>query len=135
MKIVNIEENLSSIISLIKNAEKFVVIVSPFNDFAGWDNLRNVIDSASQRGVEVNYYVREGEGYTGIERLVVNLWEVPLLHAKMFFSEKEALISSGNLTSRPDINWVCNLDKPEEYNDLLDFFDQYIKQSAKAFKR
>jgi sugar-specific transcriptional regulator TrmB len=135
MKIVTIEENMNSIISLIENAEKFLVIVSPFNDFAGWDNLRKAIDSASERGVPVNYYVREGEGFNGIEGLNVKLFEVSLLHAKMFFSEKEALISSGNLTSRPDINWVCKLDKQEEYNDLIKFFEQYIKQSAQPFKR
>ena len=127
MKIVNIEENLSSIISLVEDAEKFVVIVSPFNDFTGWDNLRRVIDRASERGVEVNYYVREGEGCSGIEGLNVNLFEVPLLHAKMFFSESEAIVSSGNLTSRPDINWVCKLDKPEEYDELVEFFKLYIR--------
>ena len=133
MKIVNIEENLSSIISLIENAKKFVVIVSPFNDFAGWDNLRGAIDKSSERGVEVNYYVREGEGQTGIEGLNVNLFEVPLLHAKMFYSESEAFISSGNLTSRPDINWVCKLDKQEEYNELIGFFNQHIRPISTPF--
>ena len=135
MKIVNIKENLSSIISLIENAKKFVVIVSPFNDFTGWDKLRNVIDSASERGVEVTYYSREGEGYTGIEGLNVKLFVVPLLHAKMFFSEKEYLISSGNLTSGPDINWVCKLDKPEEHKELVEFFEQNIKKSALPYKK
>ena len=133
MKIVKIEENLSRIISLVENAKKFIVIVSPFNDFSGWDNLRRAIDNASEKGVEVNYYVREGEGYKGIEGLNVNLFEVPLLHAKMFFSEKEHLISSGNLTSRPDINLVCELDSRLEIAGLIDFFEQHIKSSAFSY--
>jgi hypothetical protein len=84
--------------------------------------------------VEVRYYVREGEGYTGIEGLKVNLFEVPKLHAKMFYSEKEALVSSGNLSSRPDINWVCRLDTQKEVEELMVFFEQNIKSVARMFK-
>ena len=131
MKFIEFEKNLVSIVSLIENAEKYIVIVSPFNDLAGWDNLRNAIDNATAKGVEVSYYVREGEGFTGIEGLKVNLFEVPKLHAKMFYSEKEALFSSGNLTSRPDINWVCRLDTPIEVEELVEFFEQKIKSVAK----
>ena len=131
MKFVEIKENLNVITALVENAEKTIIIVSPFNEFAGWDKLRNAIDNATERGVEVNYYVREGEGYNGIEGLKVNLFEVPNLHAKMFSSEKETLISSGNLTSRPDINWVCRLDLDNEVAELLDFFKKEIKPFAK----
>ncbi len=134
MKIVEIEENLNTITSLIEHAEKFIVIVSAFNDLSGWDKLIHVINEATERGVEVRYYVREGEGYTGIEGLKVNLFEVPKLHAKMFYSEKEALVSSGNLSSRPDINWVCRLDTQKEVEELMVFFEQNIKSVARMFK-
>ncbi len=133
MKFIEIEENLNSIVALVENAEKFLVLVSPFNDLSGWDKLRSAIDKATERGVRVNYYVREGEGYTGIEGLKVNLFEVPKLHAKMFYSEKEALISSGNLSSRPDINWVCRLDTQEEVEELLEFYEEKIKSEARMF--
>ncbi len=133
MKFIEIEENLNTIISLIENAEKSIVIVSPFNDFSGWDNLRSAIDKATERGIIVNYYVREGEGFNGIEGLKVNLFEVPKLHAKMFYSEKEALISSGNLTSGSDINWVCRLDTQEEVEELYEFYEEKIKSVARLF--
>lgn len=131
MTILNPSENITSIISLIENAKKFVVIVSPFNDLTGWDKLINALNKASQKNINVSYYVRESEGSKGIEELNVNIFEVPLLHAKMFFTESSAIISSGNLTNRLDINWVYVLNNPEEYAELINFFELYIKPLAK----
>lgn len=128
MKILKPEENISSLITLIKNAKKFVVIVSPFNSLTGWDKLINAINEAGNR-IKVSYYVRKGEGINGIEKINVDIYEVPLLHAKMFFSESEAIISSGNLTNNPDINWFCRLNEAE-FDELNDFFENYIKPGA-----
>lgn len=128
MKILKPEENISSVISLINKAKEFVVIVSPFNSLAGWDELINAINEAGNR-IRVSYYVRKDEGKNGIEEINVDVYEVPLLHAKMFFSESEALISSGNLTNRPDINWFCKLNEVE-YDEITVFFDRHIKPSA-----
>lgn len=135
MTILNPLENINSIISLIENAQKFVVIVSPFNDLTGWEKLKNAINKASQKEIDVFYYVREGEGSKGIEELNVKIYEVPLLHAKMFFTESKALISSGNLTNRPDINWVYVLNNMEEYKELISFFELYIKPLAKPIDK
>jgi hypothetical protein len=132
MKIINPEKNIERVISLINNAKEKVVIVSPFNDLNGWDELKAAINRANTK-LEVSYYVRKGEGRNGIDGIRATVYEVPLLHAKMFFSENEALISSGNLTNRPDINWFCELDT-EEYKDIVGFFEQYIRSNAKQLK-
>jgi hypothetical protein len=128
MRILKPEENIASIISLINNAKEFVVIVSPFNSLAGWDELINAINVAGNR-IKVSYYVRMDEGKNGIEDIHVNIYEVPLLHAKMFFSESEAIISSGNLTNHPDINWFCRLNE-DEYDQITNFFNRYIKPES-----
>ena len=134
MKYVDVKENLSTIISMVEKAEEYIVLVSPFSDLSGsWDKLKNAINEAAKRGVKVDYYVREGDGYTGIEGINVNLYEVPKLHAKMFYSEKDALISSGNLSNLPDINWVCKLETEDEINELHSFFENYIKPNAKIY--
>jgi methyl-accepting chemotaxis protein len=133
MKILNPTENIASITSLVANAKKFVIIVSPYNDLNGWDELKNAINKASKE-IDVFYFVRQGEGRKGIEDLDVKVLEVPMLHAKMFFSESEAMISSGNLTNRPDINWVSRLSK-DEYEDLFTFFNKYIKPEAKPLEK
>lgn len=127
MRVLNPVDNISSIISMVENAKKFVVIVSPYSYLVGWDKLKNAINEASMNGIEVSYYVREQEGLEGLEGLNVNVYEVPMLHAKMFFSESEAIISSFHLMNNEDINWACVLDFPEEYNELVNFFEQYIK--------
>lgn len=130
MKLFKTEENLSSIISLIRNAKKFVVVVSPFNNLLGLDELKDAFNEASGKGIEVSYYVRTNEGTNGIEGIHVKLFEVPMLHAKMFFSESEAIVSSGNLFNRADLNLSCLLNSPAEYNDIVNFFNQYIKPVA-----
>jgi hypothetical protein len=135
MPILNPLENISSIISLVENAKKFVVIVSPYSNLTGWDKLKNAINNASQKNIEVSYYVREGEGSKGIEELNVKVYEVPMLHSKMFFNESEAIITSFHLMNNPDINWAFLLNNPEEYKELINFFEQYIKPLAKSYRK
>jgi hypothetical protein len=133
MAILNPSENITSIISMIKNAKKSVVIVSPYSDLTGWDNLKNSINEASAKKIDVHYYTREDQGSIGLQELNVKVFEVPMLHAKMFFSESEAIIGSFHLKNNKDINWGYKLNDEEEYRDLINFFDLYIKPLAKPF--
>ena len=130
MRILNPSENIVSITSMIERANKFVVIVSPYSNLKGWDKLKNAINEASDQGVEVSYYVRQGEGLKGLEGLNVTIHEVPMLHAKMFFSEREAIISSFHLMNNQDINWAFVLNFPDEYNELVKFFELNVKAAA-----
>jgi phosphatidylserine/phosphatidylglycerophosphate/cardiolipin synthase-like enzyme len=132
MKILDPSKNITSIISLIENAKKFVVIVSPYTNLEGWDKLKNAINDAVKRGVSISYYVRKGEGVEGTEGLDATIYEVPMLHAKMFFSESEAIISSFHLMNNKDVNWAYALDSPGEYNELVSFFDTHIKPLPKG---
>lgn len=127
MKILEPSDNITRITEIIERADKFVVMVSPYSYLEGWDRLKKAINDSPSRGVEISYYVRQGEGLEGLEGLNIKIHEVPMLHAKMFFSEKEAIISSFHLMNNNDINWACVLDYPLEYNDLVDYFEKYIK--------
>ena len=133
MKIVNPAESISTIISVINNAKEFVILVSPYTDLKGWENLKNAINSASKRGIEVSYYVREEEGVPGTEDLNVTLYEVPNLHSKMFFSESKAVIGSAHLKYNEDINWTYILDQQKEYDEMKGFFEKNIKPLALTF--
>ena len=134
MVIVNPSENISTIISVLDRAKEFVVLVSPYTGLKGWDNLKDAINNASKRGVEVSYYVRQEVGIEGTDVLDVNIFEVPDLHAKMFFSEKEAVIGSFHLRNNDDINWAYVLNYPKEYDDMKNFFEKNIEQIAILFK-
>jgi hypothetical protein len=130
MKIFKTDENMTTIVSMVKNAREYVVIVSPVNDLSGWEELKNTLNEAVKDSLNMGFYVRKGEGMNGMDGLEVPVFEVPLLHAKMFFSEKEAIISSGNLTHKPDLNWTCLLDRQEEYEQIVSFFNRHIKPLA-----
>ena len=135
MKILDPKENITGIITLIENAKVFIIFVSPYNYLEGWDKLKRSINEASARGVKVSWYVRAGEGPNGLEGLNVEVFEVPLLHVKMFFSESEAIISSFHLMNNPDINWAFAINNQEEYTDVINFFERFIKPLAKPFEK
>lgn len=135
MPILNLKENINSIISLIKNAKKFVVLISPYTDLTGWDELKKAINEASENNIDVSYYVREGEGSKGIEELNVKIYEVPMLHTKMFFNESESIITSFHLIHNSDINWAFTLNYKEEYKGLINFFELYVKPLAIPFEK
>jgi sugar-specific transcriptional regulator TrmB len=131
MKIVNPSESINTIIGLIDSAKDSLVLVSPYTDLKGWENLKDAINNAVKRGVEVLYYVREEEGVPGTEELNVKLFEVPDLHSKLFFSENKAVIGSAHLKYNEDINWTYILDQQNEYNQMKYFFEKNIKPLAK----
>ncbi len=135
MKLVKPSESINTIISVIEEAKEFVILVSPYTDLNGWENLKDAINSAAKRGIEVLYYVREEEGVPGTEELNVTLFEVPNLHSKMFFSESEAVIGSAHLKYNKDINWTYILNKQKEYDEMKDFFVENIKPLAVAYKK
>ncbi len=135
MKILDPSENFSKITELIKNAEEFVVLVSPYTALEGFDSLIEAINNTTERNVKTSYYVREDVGLEGTDVLNVDIYEVPGLHAKMFFSEKEAIIGSYHLKNTDEINWGYVLDYPEEYNEMKDFFEKQIKKLAVPYKK
>lgn len=132
MSILEPHESIPAITSLVRNASKFIRIVSPYSFLEGWDPLVEAINEAVRRGIDVSYYVREKVGLGGLEGIEATILEVPDLHAKMFFSEKEAIISSFHLMNNADINWACRLEFPDEYNALAGFFENYISTVAFA---
>jgi len=52
----------------------------------------------------------------------------------MFFSENEAIISSFHLMNNQDINWACVLDYPEEYKEMVSFFETFIWLARELIK-
>ncbi len=134
MKLVKPTESIETIISVINEAKEYIVLVSPYTDLVGWEELKKAINRAAKQGVEINYYVRKEEGIPGTEELNVNLFEVPDLHSKMFFSETDAVIGSAHLKYNEDINWTYILDEKSEYDEMKSFFEKNIKSLAVKYK-
>ena len=95
-------------LGLIKEAQEYVVLVSPYNAF--WTHLKNEITFAMERGARVTAVYNPVGGYArgdGVEWLVAagaTVYRLPNLHAKLYLNESAALLSSMNLTERSSRN-------------------------------
>ena len=96
----------SCILDILRNAKKEVGLVSPYLHL--WGQLQDQIAAAIDRGVEVGILIREpDDGYfkpkeeEQIEWLLeigVDVLTLEWLHAKIYFNEKDLVVSSMNLT-------------------------------------
>ena len=96
----------SCMLDILRNAKKDVGLVSPYLNL--WGHLQDQIAAAIDRGVEVGILIREpDDGYfkpkeeEQIEWLLeigVDVLTLEYLHAKIYFNEKDLVVSSMNLT-------------------------------------
>lgn len=90
----------SSALALIREANEYVVLVSPYN--ALWTHLKNEITFAIRRGARVTAVYNPG-GHAhgdGVEWLLdpgAAVYKLPNLHAKLCLNESSALLSTMNL--------------------------------------
>ena len=99
MKVLNTNECSAALERLIQSAQKYVIIVSPYIQLT--PRIESLLDQKDLEGVPIFILTRERlkkEEYNKIrelENLVVCIH--PPLHAKVYFSEEEVLITSLNL--------------------------------------
>ena len=95
------EEVSSRILSVINDAKKYVVIVSPYVHL--WGHARNALELANKRGVDVTFLVRADSDIlrgADVKWLVdhrVDVRSVDRLHAKVYVNENTTILSSMNL--------------------------------------
>lgn len=97
------------VITLIKRSQTRLVLVSPYFDL--WRGLINELERAVSRGVKIYVIARGGEDRakqeTALRKLIPSLHYVGYidrLHAKIYLSEREALITSMNLVESSAMN-------------------------------
>ncbi len=59
MKLIKPAETSAKIMTLIDEAEKELIIVSPYNNLDGWTKLTNKIKKAQSKGIEISWYSRK----------------------------------------------------------------------------
>jgi len=90
------------ILQIIRNAESQITFVTPYIEL--WNHLKDEILEARRRNVQVLFFIRAGgrvKDPTDLPWLRSNisaLYEVPMLHAKIYLNEKTVLVSSMNIT-------------------------------------
>jgi len=127
------------IMTLLDEADERVVIVSPYIKISKWYKLLNKFKALQDRGIPIEFYVRENEIESIEEVQAIGITPIPFpnLHAKLYMNESCAVICSMNLTLSSEISSLdigYKTTTKEEYNDVLDFYNKYIKSNSPDFK-
>lgn len=104
-ELVDSRQTEARLLALINGAKKEIWLVSPYHTLAKLGTIRRALALALDRGVEVSIVVRDEkaipqdaiEACTELLAKKLNLYAVHRLHAKMYWSEQQALLTSANL--------------------------------------
>lgn len=102
------DEVATQVLTIVRDAEKYVILVSPYLDLGWWGHAKTAFELALRRGVKIRVILRsntqESKGEKGEEDIAWLLGkgvEVRLLenlHAKIYLNEKDIVVGSANLT-------------------------------------
>ena len=137
MKIIPPHKVTAQLLDIIHEAEKELILVSPYVDFTSWQKPVTAIKSAIARGVKVTFYIRSNqEGQASrdhVQRLGLTPVLVENLHAKMYLSEKDGILTSMNLLRYSDSNSIeigTQIEQPAELQELHRIVERFIAQQA-----
>jgi hypothetical protein len=134
MKIIKPDAISGEIMDLITSAKKQIIIITPYHEITGWDKLINKIKKAQSKGINIIWYPRNGVKQKYPEELwklfKIKPFLIDDLHAKIYFNENSAVVTSLNLCKisdekSTDIGHLTQ--NPEEYKDIYDFYESYLK--------
>ena len=126
MKLIKPKQISGEIMTLFEEADKKVIIVSPYYNVTKWNKLLNCFQELKRRNIEIEFYVRENEweSINELKAIGFNSIAIPNLHTKLYINDKYAIVSSMNLNLSSDTNSLDIALKTEtdaEYNDLLEY--------------
>jgi phosphatidylserine/phosphatidylglycerophosphate/cardiolipin synthase-like enzyme len=144
--LINTEDTISRLLTLIREAKDRVILVSPYVTLGGTDRVGHAIRESLRRGVKVQIVVRDDEQtnpkaqwLTSVAPLVeegLRLFGVPALHSKVYRSETTALITSLNLLESSFLNTIevglWSQDRAAVAS-VDDFISKYIRPAAQPF--
>ena len=139
MKIIPPHKVTAQLLDIIHEAEKELILVSPYVDFTSWQKPVTAIKSAISRGVKVTFYIRSNQESQASRDYVQRLGLTPVLvenlHAKMYLSEKDGILTSMNLLRYSDSNSIeigTQIEHPAELQELHRIVERFIAQQAPA---
>jgi len=114
--LLNTEETIARLLSLIRDAQRRVVLVSPYVTLGAEDRVGHAIRDALARGVTVQVVIRaddqtvpKQQWLESVKPLVASglrLCGARALHAKLYCSESVVLVTSLNLLESSFLNTV-----------------------------
>lgn len=139
LNIIKPLEISSSIMSLIQDAEEELIIVSPYVNITGWKKMKKTLSDAVSRNVNIKYYVRKNTDcdLQSLKDIGIKPILVDDLHTKLYISEKQAIITSQNMTQSSDdysIDFGHEIDDLSEVQQLKEYVNKYISVKRKKRK-
>ncbi len=135
MEIINPNEIGSKISTLISESTKFFYAVTAFIQVSDWKKMKTNLSLARTRGITIKFFVRDikNEDQKTLEMTGVEVIQIPGLHTKMFFNEKEVIVTSMNLYEFSDLHSIdiaLHYRDTESYLKLYSYFYKYIESIA-----
>ncbi len=119
------------IMTLIDQAREKLIIVSPYNKVRYWKKLKQRIEKAKSRGVDIKWYIRSNVEHNAsqIRELGIEPIEIDNLHCKIYLNENQAVVPSMNLheasdNSSIDIGYFVK--EKDKHSELVDFIATYL---------
>jgi len=137
MRLLKSDENGDAIEQLFLDAQKSIVIVSPYIGIKNWKDMKNILMEKSEKGIFIEVHSRKNrdrrkditEAVVEEEFKDIKLKNIFLhmdLHAKIYFNEKNAIITSLNLKDSSlnniETGYLIEDDDRKEFEKLLNDF-------------
>lgn len=134
MQLIKPRQISGEIMTLIEEADKKVILVSPYFKVKNWHKLINIFNTLINRRIEVEMFVREGEHDSIKEAREVGFRPItiPHLHTKLYMNEKIAIVSSMNLLYSSDtssLDIALKTENQKEYDEVMEYYNRYIAQT------
>lgn len=131
MKFIPPLEITSKIHTLIEEAKTELILVSPYVKIDNWGKTKSCLNRAIDRNVNITIIARENadQDLNYIKSLKIRLVLIKDLHAKVYISDKQAIVTSQNLLHYSDSNSVeigYISQTQYERKELVEFVNQYI---------
>ena len=132
MQLIKPKQISGEIMTLIEEASKQLIIISPYYNVSKWYKLLNAFDSLKNKNISIEFYVRKSEhvSISEIKNIGFIPFEIPNLHTKLYLNETYGIVSSMNLNVSSDTNSLDIAYKTEsvkEYAELYKYYETYIK--------
>ena len=123
----------SKLMTLIDYSKDYLVFVSPYVNFSKWIKLKNCLERAVNRGIKIDFYIREDADIDEAQFKDFNITPIRIknLHAKLYLSESKAIVTSQNIVYYSDINSIdigYETETEAELKELKSFIEVYLRQ-------
>lgn len=131
MKFIPPLEISSKIMTLIEEANKELILVSPYVEISRWDKMKKCLERAVKRDVNITFIARKNakQDLSFLEQIGIKLLLINDLHAKLYLNEKYGIVTSQNVVYYSDINSIdiaYRTTDTIERKELVDFVNKYV---------